>query len=68
MSNILTPSERDAIASLPPAQAERALKEIAARPQVLPMDERAYPSGAPDRIMKKIRQTGCIGNMSQHGK
>lgn len=64
----LTPSEQDAIALLPPAQREKALAEINARPTATSLDDRPYWGGLPDRLVKKIRQTGCIGNLSRHGK
>lgn len=51
-----TPSEQDAIATMTPAQAEKARAEIAQRPQVLPLDKRAYPSGAPEWLLKKRQQ------------
>lgn len=45
-----TTSELAEIALLPKAAQEKALEEIANRPQVLPLNQRAYPYGKPDRM------------------
>jgi hypothetical protein len=42
--------------------------EVNGRPTTLPLDQREYPSGAPDRVIRRVIETGCIGNMSQHSK
>lgn len=65
-----TPIEEDVIRTLPPAAAGKARAEIAARPKVLPMNQRAYPYGHPDRklVSDSVAETGCIGDLSQHGK
>jgi hypothetical protein len=46
--------------------------EVDGRPKVLPLDQRQYPCGAPDKVINRrvqlVQETGCIGNMSHHGK
>jgi hypothetical protein len=51
-----------------PAWHARNKAEVDGRPTTLPLDQRQYPSGAPDRVIRRVIEAGCIGNMSQHGK
>jgi hypothetical protein len=58
-----------------PAWHARNQAEIDGRPTVLPLDQRNYPSGKPDRAiqataarLEQVRKTGCIGNLAHHGK
>ncbi len=46
-----TPIEWDGINAIPnQADRDKAIQEIAQRPQALPLDERAWPYGKPDRL------------------
>lgn len=46
-----TPIEWDAINAIPTQEGrDKALAEIHSRPQVLPLNQRKYPYGKPDRL------------------
>ena len=48
--DVLTPLEKDVLNTLTEADQKRVLEEIEARPVMLPMKDRKWPYGKPDRL------------------